>query len=150
MAYEAFENAGRTMHDLAGSRTSVYSSCFVTDYTQISSFDSQYRSLHESTGHSSALVSNRVSWFFDLRGPSMTVDTGCSGSTVAFDLAVRSLRTGDATCALACGVNLILAPDPYIGMSAFNFVGPEGISYSFDHRAKYAILRYQPLQPSLT
>lgn len=45
----------------------------------------------------------------------MTIDTGCSGSTVAFHLACESLRTGEAECALACGVDLILAPDPFIG-----------------------------------
>lgn len=156
MAYEAFENAGVPISKLAGSKTSVYSSCFVTDYTQISAADTMYRSLHESTGHSSALVSNRVSWFFDLRGPSMTIDTGCSGSTVAFHLACESLRSGEAEAALACGVNLMLAPDPFIGMTAFNFVGEDGLSYSFDHRAQgysrgegFAAVMLKPLDAAL-
>lgn len=87
-------------------------------------------------GHSSALIANRVSWFFDLRGPSVTLDTGCSGSTVAFHLACESLRSGDAECALACGVNLILAPEPSMSMTAFNFLSPDGISHTFDERAQ--------------
>ncbi|KAM0721832.1 hypothetical protein Q7P37_002757 [Cladosporium fusiforme] len=135
VAYQAFENAGMPMSSLAGSPTSVYSACFMTDYKQISSFDSEDQPGYGSTGHSAALVANRVSWFFDLRGSSVTLDTGCSGSAVAFHLACESIRTGDAECALACGVNLILAPEPWMSMTAFNFLSPDGKSYTFDHRA---------------
>lgn len=135
VAYQAFENAGLTMTSLAGSPTSVFSACFMTDYKQISSFDSEDQPGYGSTGHSAALVANRVSWFFDLRGSSVTLDTGCSGSAVAFHLACESIRSGDAECALACGVNLILAPEPWMSMTAFNFLSPDGKSYTFDHRA---------------
>ena len=124
------------MSDLAGSQTSVYAACFMTDYKQISSFDSENQPSYGSTGHSTALIGNRVSWFFDLRGPSLTLDTGCSGSTVAFHLACESLRTGAAKCALACGVNLVLAPEPFMSMTAFNFLSADGLEYTFDHRAR--------------
>jgi acyl transferase domain-containing protein/NADPH:quinone reductase-like Zn-dependent oxidoreductase/NAD(P)-dependent dehydrogenase (short-subunit alcohol dehydrogenase family) len=75
---------------------------------------------------------------------------------VAFHLACESLRAGEASAALACGVNLILAPDPFIGMSAFNFLSPDGLSYSFDHRASgysrgegFAAVLLKPLDAAL-
>lgn len=60
-------------------------------------------------GQSRAMMSNRVSYFFDLKGPSVTVDTACSGSLVALHLACQSLRTEDASMAITAGVNLILS-----------------------------------------
>lgn len=66
------------------------------DYQTLSAMDSDDLPAYGSTGHSTALLANRISWFFDLRGPSITLDTGCSGSTVAFHLACESLRSGEA------------------------------------------------------
>jgi acyl transferase domain-containing protein len=60
-------------------------------------------------GQSRAMMANRVSYFFDLKRPSVTVDTACSGSLVALHLACQTLCTGDAAMAIAAGVNVILS-----------------------------------------
>jgi acyl transferase domain-containing protein len=67
------------------------------------------------------MMSNRVSHFFDLKGPSVTVDTACSGSLVALHLACQSLRTEDASMAIAAGVNLILSHEFMSTMSMMRY-----------------------------
>ena len=115
--YEAVENAGMTLQDLQGSKTAVFSAIFSHDYTlQLNKDTSDFAKYHM-TGTGAAILSNRVSYIFDLKGPSMTVDTGCSGSLVAVHLACQSLRSGESDAAIVGGVNLILSPDTMIPMS---------------------------------
>lgn len=63
------------------------------------------------------MFSNRISHFFDLRGPSLTVDTGCSTSLVALHLACQSLRTGESKMSIVGGANVILNPHMFISLS---------------------------------
>ncbi|KAF1993246.1 putative polyketide synthase [Amniculicola lignicola CBS 123094] len=88
------------------------------------------------TGNGAAMVSNRLSHFFDLRGPSVTVDTGCSTALTALHLACQSIRVGDSTMAMVGGVNVMLNPDMFVSMSNLGLLGPDGRSYSFDRRGK--------------
>lgn len=87
------------------------------------------------TGSALSIIPNRVSWYFDLLGPSVHVDTACSSSMVAVDLACQSLRNGDSTTALVTGANLILGPEGSVLLSNLNFVSPDSVCYSFDARA---------------
>lgn len=83
------------------------------DWDQIISKDplaAGARNVYHNTGSARALIANRVSYMFDLHGPSTVLDTGCSGSLVALDSACQSLRSGEAEMALAGGVGLILSP----------------------------------------
>lgn len=86
-------------------------------------------------GQSRAITANRLSYFFDLRGPSVTVDTACSGSLVALHLGCQSLRTGDASTAVVAGVNTILSHEFMSTMSMMKFLSPDGRCYTFDERA---------------
>ncbi|EOD43942.1 putative polyketide synthase protein [Neofusicoccum parvum UCRNP2] len=156
VAYESIENAGIPISQIAGTNTSCYVGAFMKDYQHISSHDPDDLPGYASTGHSSALLANRISWFFDLRGSSVTIDTGCSGSTVAFHMACESLRTGEAEIAIAGGVGAILSPDPMFSMVAFNFLSPDGRCHSFDARANgyargegFAALVLKPLAAAL-
>lgn len=81
-------------------------------------------------------MSNRVSHFFDWHGPSVTLDTACSSSLVAVYNAVLSLRNGDASTAVAAGANLILTPEPYVGMSNLTMISPDSRSRMWDINAK--------------
>ncbi|MGA5042268.1 SDR family NAD(P)-dependent oxidoreductase [Streptomyces capoamus] len=69
-------------------------------------------------------IANRVSFLFDLRGPSLAVDSACSSSLTAIHLAVESLRSGTSDCAVAGGVNLIVHPDHYIRLSEMTMLSP--------------------------
>ena len=121
-AYEALENAGLLVDQLKGSRTGVYVALFSRDYDRLAYKDPDDFARYHMTGAGDAIASNRVSYTFDLKGPSMTIDTGCSGSLVALHSACQSLRTGETDMSLVGGTNLILSPDPMVPMSLLQFV----------------------------
>lgn len=102
--------AGQTVEGLRGSRTAVFVGQMCDDWSQMSARDWDLMPTYAATGQSRAIVSNRVSYFFDWHGPSMTVDTACSSSLVAVHQGVSALRNGECPVAFAAGVNLILAP----------------------------------------
>lgn len=87
------------------------------------------------TGTARSMVSNRISHFFDWRGPSMTIDTACSSSLVAVHLAVQALRAGESRVAVACGSNVILGPENFIVESNLKMLSPDGISKMWDQGA---------------
>ncbi|KAI0442917.1 hypothetical protein F4803DRAFT_550635 [Xylaria telfairii] len=134
-SYKAFENAGISMKSLKGSRTAVLSASMTDDYSRMVSKDPETASRMTITGTFSSILPNRVSWFFDLHGPSVHVDTACSSSLAAVDMACQSLASGDASMALVTGSNLILGPDGFLLLSNLGFLSPRSKSYSFDHRA---------------
>ncbi|KAI1485448.1 hypothetical protein F5X96DRAFT_682809 [Biscogniauxia mediterranea] len=134
-AYRAFENAGIPIENLKGSRTAVFSASMTDDYSRMTARDPENTARAAITGTFSSILPNRVSWYFDLLGPSVHVDTACSGSLVAVDLACQSIRSGDASSALVTGSNLILTPDGFLLLSNLNFLSPDSKCYSFDHRA---------------
>ena len=115
--YEALESAGIPIEKIAGTNTSVYGSLFTRDYHDSIMRDTEIMPRYFVTGNGTAMLSNRVSYFFDLKGPSLTVDTGCSTSLVALHLACQSLRTGESKMSLVGGSNVILNPDMLIGLS---------------------------------
>ncbi|KAM0279893.1 hypothetical protein ACHAQH_004333 [Verticillium albo-atrum] len=87
------------------------------------------------TGTGAAMASNRVSHFFDLRGASLTLDTGCSSSLVALHQAVQSLRNRESDMAVVGSANLMLNPDMFKALGSISVLSPDGRSYSFDSRA---------------
>ncbi|KAI1340369.1 hypothetical protein F5Y15DRAFT_423306 [Xylariaceae sp. FL0016] len=134
-SYHAFENSGIPIENLKGSRTAVFSASMTDDYSRMGAKDPENTQRTAITGTFASILPNRVSWYFDLLGPSVHIDTACSGSLVAVDLACQSLRSGDATSALVTGSNLILGPDGFLLLSNLNFLSPDSRCYSFDHRA---------------
>ncbi|RYO87212.1 hypothetical protein DL762_004340 [Monosporascus cannonballus] len=135
VSYECIENAGIPMESLANSQTGCYVGCMTNDYELLSAHDTQELGYSAATGLSEAMIANRVSWFFGLRGPSLTLDTACSSSLYALHLACQALKLGEAEQALVAGVNLILYPNCMEQFSGIHMLSPEGISHSFDDRA---------------
>ncbi|ORY58512.1 fatty acid synthase S-acetyltransferase [Pseudomassariella vexata] len=134
-SYRAFENAGIPVESLKGSRTAVFGASMTDDYARMVSQDPENTLRQAITGTFASILPNRVSWFFDLRGPSVHVDTACSSSLLAVDLACQSIRHDEASSALVTGSNLILGPAGFFLLSNLNFLSPESKCYSFDHRA---------------
>lgn len=85
------------MVNTVGSNTSVFVTGFNHDYLRILDADAEIALKYRPTGTTNSLLSNRVSWFFDFKGPSMTIDTACSSSLVALHLAVQSLRSRESS-----------------------------------------------------
>ncbi|ESZ91056.1 hypothetical protein SBOR_8550 [Sclerotinia borealis F-4128] len=134
VTYEALENAGLPLEDLRGSDTAVYVATFGNDYAGMQNRDLETISKYHLTGTGSAMASNQISYLLNLRGPSVTLDTGCSGSIVAIHQACQSLRTGEAKIAVAGGVSLIITPDFMVPMSMIGVLNKDGKCYSFDSR----------------
>lgn len=132
--YEALENAGIPIEAIRGSSTSVFIALFNKDYDRMMFKDTNDIAKYHLLGSGEAIVSNRISYTFDLKGPSMTLDTGCSGSLVALHQACQGLRSGDTDMALVGGTSLILSPDSMIPMSRIGVLDPSGKSFVFDDR----------------
>ncbi|PWC40156.1 type I polyketide synthase [Azospirillum sp. TSO22-1] len=134
VAWEAFEDAGIVPDRLRGSKTGVYVGGFTNDNLlhQLNALNREAISSHTAVSATLVMLSNRLSYVFDLKGPSMTVDTACSSSLVALHLAVQALRRGDCDLALAGGVSLMFRPAYSVAMSKGGFLSPDGRCKSFD------------------
>jgi 3-oxoacyl-(acyl-carrier-protein) synthase/acyl carrier protein/GNAT superfamily N-acetyltransferase len=134
-AYEAFEDAGLPMDRLAGSDTAVYVGIGPGDYGRMCVERWDEIGAHYATGNFLSIAADRIPYFFDLRGPSLAVDTACSSSLVAVHLACRSLEYGEATLALAGGVNALLSPPLSISLGKAGALSPTGRCRAFDAAA---------------
>ncbi|KAH6683357.1 fatty acid synthase S-acetyltransferase [Halenospora varia] len=135
MTYHALENAGVPLEQAVGSNTSVYVGSFMRDYETLLAKDTDMPIKYKSTGVGTSILANRISWFYDFKGPSMALDTACSSSLMALHLACQSIRSGESTMAIVAGCNLILGPETSIGLSDLSFLSPDSKCYSFDSRA---------------
>ncbi|SMR55841.1 unnamed protein product [Zymoseptoria tritici ST99CH_3D1] len=135
VSYEALENAGISASSTAGTDTSVFVGCFTRDWEARGGRDPYTGPFYAATGNGMSMLANRVSWFYDMRGPSMTVDTACSSSLYAVHLACQSLRTGESKMAIAGGTNMICDPCYMRDLTGMGFLSPDGRCHSFDHRA---------------
>ncbi|HET9039668.1 MAG TPA: type I polyketide synthase, partial [Gemmatimonadales bacterium] len=135
LAYEAFEDAGYPMSRLAGSRTAVVVGISVNEYGLLQHGRHELLNGHSGTGAALAIAANRISYFFDLHGPSLAVDTACSSSLMAVHLACQSLASGECDVALAGGVNLILSPAHSIAFTKAGVLAPDGRCKPFDAAA---------------
>ncbi|KAI1258543.1 hypothetical protein F5Y18DRAFT_444487 [Xylariaceae sp. FL1019] len=135
VVYEATENAGIPISNLSGTDTGCYVGCFTNDWKQMAKKDPEQLLKYHSIGTGPSILSNRISFCFNLQGPSMTLDTACSSSLVALHLACQGLRTGECKAAIVGATNAILLPDMMVGMSNLHMLSPDSISYAFDERA---------------
>ncbi|HAX70809.1 MAG TPA: hypothetical protein DCY14_14450 [Anaerolineae bacterium] len=135
VSWEALENAFIPPQTLAGTRTGVFVGISSYDYSRLQFDDPERIDAYAGTGNAHSIAANRLSYFYDLRGPSMAVDTACSSSLVAAHLACQSLRSGESDLALAGGVNLILTPELTITFSQARMLSPDGRCKTFDASA---------------
>ncbi|KAL2816617.1 hypothetical protein BDW59DRAFT_166262 [Aspergillus cavernicola] len=134
VSYEALENAGLPLLGLRGSPTGVYVALVSRDCDRQVYKDPDQIPKHHLTGCGDATACGRISYVFDLKGPCMSLDTGCSGSMVALHLACQGLRLGETNVALVGGTNLLFGPDMTIAMSALHMINENGKCYPFDSR----------------
>ena len=135
VAAEALEDAGQPREGLAGSAAGVFIGVSNNDYGRLQLGDFKRIDAYAGTGNALSIAANRISYVFDLRGPSLAIDTACSSSLVAVHAACNSLLRGESVLALAGGVNLILSPAITINFSKAGAMAPDGRCKSFDARA---------------
>ena len=140
-AYEALENAGVPKESVSGKKVGVFVGGNygehrvgnLRDLDNIPSFDA--------TGNQGAFLAGRLSYYFNLRGPTFTVDTACSSSMHALHLAVQSIRAGESEQAIVGASHLITQPDVWVSMGKLQLFSDAGKTYAFDHRAKSGYAR---------
>ena len=135
LSYEALENAGMPLQKVAGTQTACYMGASMSDYRDAIARDFAHFPKYHILGLSDEMISNRISHFLDIHGPSATVQTACSSSLVATHLACQSLRSGESEMAIAGGVGLIIGPDSTMHLNNVGFLNPAGHSLSFDTEA---------------
>ncbi len=130
LAWEAFEDAALPAPRVAGSDTGVFIGLSSNDYANLVGPGAP--DAYSNTGSSFSIASNRISYFFDLHGPSVTLDTACSSALVAIHQACRHLDCGDCETALAGAVSILTVVRPWLGFAAASMLSPTGRCRSFD------------------
>lgn len=137
VTWEALEDAGLPPGSTAGASVGTYIGGFTFDTAsaQLSAANRPFISSFTSTGVSMTMLSARLSYTFDWRGPCLTMDTACSSSLVALHHACVALDRGECDLAVAGGVNVMVNPMTTILMSKGQFLSPDARCKSFDERA---------------
>ncbi|NUA42751.1 Polyketide synthase PksL [Dickeya solani] len=128
-AWECVSDAGYSRHALSKSQVGVYVGVMWGQYQCIETTEKQHESGWAMSLHSS--VANRVSFYFNLNGPSVALDTMCSSSLTALHLACQAIQSGDCKMAIAGGVNLIVHPMKYYQLGQNQFLSSDGRCRAF-------------------
>ncbi|XP_022084421.1 uncharacterized protein LOC110975878 [Acanthaster planci] len=135
VVWESFEDAGIPASTARGSKTGVFMGVTASEYGVLVAMPNENINQYTNSGTNSCMVANRISYEFDLRGPSFVIDTACSSSLYAIHMACEAIRKGDCDMAVAGGVNISLIPVTSIGFCQAGMLSPDGKSKSFDRSA---------------
>ncbi|KAA8580581.1 hypothetical protein FQN60_013539 [Etheostoma spectabile] len=133
--YRALEDAGIAMESISGSRTGVYIGLMNRDYEILRSNSPATITHYNGTGTAMSVAANRISFTFNLTGPSFAIDSACSSSLVALHVACQAIKQGDCEMALCGGVSCIIEPRVFVALSKAKMISPEGTSKPFSSRA---------------
>jgi acyl transferase domain-containing protein/acyl carrier protein/NAD(P)-dependent dehydrogenase (short-subunit alcohol dehydrogenase family) len=135
LSWACIEDAGYSKSSLAGTKTGVFVGASGSDYARLIDSHLDQVEAHFGIGTSPAILANRLSYFYDVCGPSLQIDTACSASSVALHSAVRSLRTGESVQALVGGVNVICHPFNSLVYYHSGMLSVDGQCKTFDKSA---------------
>lgn len=134
IAYEAFENAGLPLKAISGSDTSCYVGDFTAAYREMAFRDMDTATRYSLSETDTEIISNRIPWFYDLRGSSFTLGTACSSSLIILSLGYQSIHTRESSVALVGGCNLLQNPDMFQALSNQQFLADDDYYKSFDSK----------------
>lgn len=136
VVYECLENAGIPLEKLYGESIGCFVGSYAVDYADMQARDPDDRAPSVTIGVGRAILSNRISHFLNIHGPSMTIDTACSGSLVGLDVACRYLSSGEINGALVGGANLYLSPEHVMDSGPMKGAASlSGRCHTFDKKA---------------
>ncbi|KAF9631021.1 hypothetical protein BFW01_g1895 [Lasiodiplodia theobromae] len=133
VVWECMESGGQ--REWRGRNIGCYVGVFGEDWLDLSAKDPQHLGMYRITGSGDFALSNRVSYEYDLKGPSMTIRTGCSSSLIGLHEACQAIYAGECESAVVAGTNLIITPSMTISMTEQGVLSPTGSCKSFDARA---------------
>ncbi|KAK0635463.1 hypothetical protein B0T17DRAFT_485578 [Bombardia bombarda] len=133
VVFEGLENAGITLESLDGAPVGCFVGSYASDYGAMQDRDPEDKPASITVGVGRAIKANRLSHFLNIKGPSMTIDTACSGSLVGLDIACRYLQTREIDSAIIATSNLYLNPEHVMDLGAVgNAHSPSGLCHTFD------------------
>lgn len=132
---ELLSNASLTSKDISGTNTGVFVGISSHDFSLLLSKAGDYSDIYSSLGNAISIAANRISYFYNLKGPSVAIDTACSSSLVAIHSAVRALQSDDCSAAICGGVNILLNDDISKAFDKANMLSPDGQCKTFDKDA---------------
>ncbi len=135
VAIRALNNANITLDSLKDTNTGVYCGLSTNDYSQLNHKDKIHFDAYTCIGSAGSAAAGRLSYFLNLKGPCVTIDTACSSSMSALYLATTALRTQQCHMVIAGGVHLSLCPEASVGLSKANMLSAVGECRSFDAEA---------------
>ena len=135
LTWEALEDAGIRPSSLAGSETGVFVGASTTDHGNAKLFDIAATDGYFATGNAASILANRISYIYDLNGPSFTLDTACSSSLVALDAAVQALQAGRIDTAIVGGVSILTTPFQFVNFSQASMLSRTGLCQAFSANA---------------
>lgn len=135
IVYECFEDAKISMDKIKGTKTGVYMGSCSMEYFNSETEETSCCNEYFVTGGLLTLLSNRISYFYDLKGPSLTLDTACSSSGHALHLACQSIINGESEMCIVGGSNILLSPETFVGFSQATMLSPDGSCKAFDESA---------------
>ncbi|KAF2475276.1 putative polyketide synthase [Lindgomyces ingoldianus] len=135
VVYEAFENSGSTLKEVAQQVTGCFVASFTSDFQQIALKEPDFRHSYATTGIDPGILGNRISHVFDLKGPSVLINTACSSSMYALDSACSAIARGECEGAVVGGANLILTVDQHMNTAKLGVLSPTSTCHTFDEAA---------------
>src|SRR5262249_22537668 len=144
-AYKAFEDAGYSAEQLSDKRVGVFVGARSSDYKELllrrdSALCLSETDAHLFLGNDMGILAARISYFLNLKGPGVTIDTTSSSARIAIHLACESIRTGDAEMALAGGVFVMSSPEYYLMAAKTQMLSPDGKCKTFDKSANGIVI----------
>ncbi|XP_066483707.1 phthioceranic/hydroxyphthioceranic acid synthase-like [Tiliqua scincoides] len=133
--YRALENAGVATENISGTKTGVFVGLTNRDYESITDRAVSETNQYGGTGATMSTAANRISFTFNLTGPSLTIDTACSSFLTALHFACTAIKQGDCESVLCGGVNCIMDPWKFVSLSKATMISPDGISKPFSRQA---------------
>ena len=135
LIYECIEDSQINMKNIKGTKTGVFMGSCSMEYFNAESEDAEFCNEYSITGGLLTLLSNRISYFYDLKGPSLTLDTACSSSGHALHLACQSIINGESEMCFVGGSNILISPETFVGFSQATMLSPDGKCKTFDDNA---------------
>ncbi|KAI0896802.1 hypothetical protein F4806DRAFT_508595 [Annulohypoxylon nitens] len=133
VVFEGLENAGITLEDLNNQPVGCFVGSYASDYADMHSRDPEDRPANNAVGVARALLANRLSHFLNIKGPSVTIDTACSGSSQGLEVACRYLQSREIDAAIIATSNLYMSPEHLIDTGAFGTAhSPTALCHTFD------------------
>lgn len=134
LAWSAMEDSGYIKEQLNGRKAGVFIGAQSSNY-QDRIPDEELDNPYLVTGNSLSMLSNRISYLFNLTGPSEVIDTACSSSAVAVHRAVMAIQSGECEMSFAGGINIMLSPRAYVSTGKLGVLSPDGVCRTFDKNA---------------